>query len=106
VINPIRIAGVPQAPGQGSGETETTLGVTQQQQATVGRQQATVEAGRHLLAANGWKIEGEKGIVGHGGRGSFVAWIGRRLDNDFLHDFNELCHARQPNSWAVMNNPG
>ena len=34
---------------------------------------ALVEGGTHLLTADGWQIEGEKGIVGCGRRGAFVA---------------------------------
>ena len=106
VVDAIRIAPVPQTPGQGCGETETTLGVTQQQQAAVGRQQSAVETRRHLLAADGWKIEGKKGIVGHGGRGGFVARVEMCLNNNFLHEFNGLRHVRYPIPRAVVNNPG
>ena len=106
VVDAIRIAPVAQAPGQMLGQAETALGLAQQQQAAVGRQQSAVETRRHLLAADGWKIEGKKGIVGHGGRGGFVARVEMCLNNNFLHEFNGLRHVRYPIPRAVVNNPG
>ena len=67
---------------------------------------AIVECRRHLLATDGWKIEGKKAIVGHGGCGKSVARAERRLGNDFLRDPNELRYARQPNSGPAVNNAG
>ena len=42
------------------------------------RDRTDLEIGGHLLALYGWKIEREKGIFGHGGRGAFPAWEERR----------------------------
>ena len=42
-----------------------------------------LEIGGYLLAADGWKIEREKGIFGHGGRGAFVASVERRWETNF-----------------------
>ncbi len=80
--------------------------LAQQHQAAVRGDQATVERRRHLLTTDGWKIEGKKAIVSHGGCGKSVARAERRLGNDFLHDFNELRHTRQPISRPAMNNAG
>ena len=55
----------------------------------------------YLLATNGWKIEGKKAIVGHGGCGKSVVRAEGRLNNNFLDDFNELRHTRQPKSGSV-----
>jgi hypothetical protein len=52
--------------------------------------QATVERHRYLLATDGWKIEGKKGIFGHGGRGKSIARVERRPGIEFLYDSNEL----------------
>ena len=43
---------------------------------------------------HGWKIEGEQGIVGHGGRGAFVSRERAPADNGFLLDDNSLRHVR------------
>ena len=58
------------------------------------------------LALDSWNIEGEKAIVGHGGRGAFVVRRGRRLDNEFLPDGNSLRYVRHPKIRPDTNNPG
>ncbi len=50
-------------------------------------------------------IEGKKGIAGHGGCGKTVERVEDRLDNGFLHDFNELRHTRQPKIRFGVNIP-
>lgn len=45
------------------------LRLAQQHQAAVGGDQTSVDWRRHLIAADGWKIDGKKDIVGHGGWG-------------------------------------
>ncbi len=104
--NQSRIAPVPEATGQKLGQTEAAFLLAQQHQAAVRGDQATVERRRHLLATDGWKIEGKKAIVGHGGGGKSVVRFERRLGNDFLHDFNELRYARQPFFRPAVNNAG
>ena len=37
----------------------------------------------HLLALNGWKIERQQGIFGHGERGAFVASAEMRWETNF-----------------------
>lgn len=70
-----RIAPVPDATGQLIGKAETPLRFAQQQKAAIRGDQATIEGRRHFLAPDGWKIEGKKGIVGHGGCGKSVARV-------------------------------
>ncbi len=60
---------------------------------------------RHLLATDGWKIEGKKGIVGHGGCGKSVVRVERRIGNEFLHDSNELNYTHRSNIRLRVNNP-
>ena len=47
------------------------------------REQPALEIGGHLVAADGWKIEREKGIFGHGGRDDFVVSAETRLETHF-----------------------
>ena len=49
----------------------------------VGRDQPAREIGGHLLAACGWKIERERSIFGHGGRGALVVSGEMRLATNF-----------------------
>jgi len=100
-----RIALVAQASGQKVGQAEAAFRLAQQHQAAVQRNQATVERRRHFLAANGWKIEGKKAIVCHGGCGNSVARVERRFDIEFLHDSNELRYIRQLKIMLGLNNP-
>ena len=61
---------------------------------------------RHLLATDGWKIEGKKGIVDHGGCGKSVVRGVDRLGNEFIHDSKELRHTRKPKIRCGVNIPG
>ena len=90
------IAPVADAACQGLGQAQAAFRLAQQDEAAVRRDQATIEGGTHLLALDAWQIEGEKAIVGHGGRGAFVVRRGRRLDNEFLPDGNGLRYVRHP----------
>jgi hypothetical protein len=101
-----RIALVPDATGQKIGQAKATFRLAQQHQTAVRGDQATIEGRRHFLAMDRWKIEGMKGIVGHGGCGAFVAWQESRLSNKSLHDYNELRYIRRLNSRRGVNNPG
>ena len=62
-----RVPPVPDAARQRLGQAEPAFGPAQQDQPAVGRDQAAPEISGHLLAFDGWKIEREKGIFGHGG---------------------------------------
>ena len=100
------IAPIPDAAGQGLAETQAAFRLAQQDEAAVRRDQAAIEGGAHLLALDAWQIEGEKAIVGHGGRGIFVARRGRRSDNEFLPDGNALRYVHHPNIKPDTSNPG
>ena len=65
-----------------------------------------IEGGGHLLALDGWQMEGKKAIVGHGGRGAFVVREERRFDNEFLPHGNGLRYVRHPKIRHTVNNPG
>ena len=69
-----RIAPFPDAARQRLGQAKPAFGPAQQDQPAVRRDQPAPEIGGHLLAFDGWKIERELAIFGHGGRGAFVAW--------------------------------
>ena len=92
--HPFRVAPLPDAARQRLGQAEPAFRRAQQDQAAVRRNRTAREIGGHLLALNGWKIEREKGIFGHGGRGAFVAREETRFDNQFLPDHNDLRHVR------------
>ena len=100
------VAPVPDTACQRLGEAEAPFRLAQQDQAAVGGDQAAIEGGGHLLALHGWQMEGEKGIVGHGGRGAFVVREERRVDNEFLPYSNELRHVCHLNTRPAVNNPG
>ena len=92
--HPLRVAPLPDATRQRLGQAEPAFGRAQQHQPAVGRDRPALEIGGHLLALNGWKIEREKGIFGHGGRGAFVAAAEVRLVTNFP-DSNDLGHVRR-----------
>ena len=100
------IAPVADAAGQGLGETQAALRLAQQDQAAVGRDQAAIEGGAHLLASDAWQIEGEKAIVGHGGRGVSLFGEEDASDNEFLPDGNALHYVRHTKVRPDTNNPG
>ena len=49
------------------GQAEPAFGPAQQDQPAVGRDQPALEIGGHFLASDGWQIERQKDIFGHGG---------------------------------------
>ena len=61
---------------QSLGDPEPVLGLGQEHDAPVRRQAPTVKSSSDLLATNGWKREGRKGIVRHGGCGTVPSWQG------------------------------
>ena len=73
-MNGVDMVTVPDAARQRLGQAKPAFGPAQQDQPAVRRDQPAAEIGGHLLAFDGWKIEREQGILGHGGRGAFVAW--------------------------------
>ena len=81
--HPLRVAPLPDATRQRLGQAEPAFRLPQQDQPAIRRDQPAPEIGGHLLAAYGWKIEREKAIFGHGGRGALVAWEEMRLVTNF-----------------------
>ena len=81
--HPLRVAPLPDATRQRLGQAEPAFGPAQQHQPAVGRDRPALEIGGHLLALNGWQIEREQAIFGHGGRGAFVAAAEVRLVTNF-----------------------
>ena len=73
VDHPLRVSPVLDTAGQRLGQAEPALRRAQQDQPAIRRERSAREIGGHFLALHGWKIEREKGILGHGGRGAFVA---------------------------------
>ena len=53
-----------------------------------------------------WQREGKNAIVGHGGRGDFVARGERRAGSELLPDDNGLRRARYPEIRPAVNSPG
>ncbi|MCY3790551.1 MAG: hypothetical protein OXH63_17385 [Gemmatimonadetes bacterium] len=100
------IAPVADAACQGLGEAEAALRLAHQDEAAVRRDQTAIEGGTHLLALDAWQIEGEKAIVGHGGRGVLIVRRGRRSENEFLLDGNGLRQVRHLKITPATNNPG
>ena len=83
VDHPLRVAPLPDAARQRLGQAEPALRRAQQHQPAVRRDRPALEIGGYLLAADGWKIEREKGIFGHGGRRAFVASVERHWETNF-----------------------
>jgi hypothetical protein len=106
VADPAGIAPVLHAGRQHARQAQPPVRLPQEQQAAIGGNRTAIEARGHLLAGNGWKIEGKKAIVAHGGCCLVASAAGNRLDNEFLHQINELRYIRQPTIIALMNNPG
>ena len=90
------IASVRDAARQRFGAAQSALRLAQQDKPAVRGDLAGVEGGAHLLARDGWQINGKKAIVGHGGRGLFVARKESRFNNEFLPNANGLRHVRHP----------
>ena len=65
------IASIGNVTRQPLGDPQTPFGHRQQHDASIRSQATAVEIGDDGLAANRWKNEREKFIVGHGGRGVF-----------------------------------
>ena len=78
------IAPVAEALRQNRRQSEAALSFPQKHQPSVRRNRSAIKGRRHFFALNGWKIEGKKAIVVHGGCGSVDAAAGNRLDNESL----------------------
>jgi hypothetical protein len=68
--DPARIALVRDHSGEPIGNTQPALRLRQQHDAAIGTDPPAVKRGGDLLAADRWKAERQKVIVGHGGCGA------------------------------------
>ncbi len=93
-----RIAPIRDDARQPLGDAKAALGLGQEYDAAVGRQASTVERGGDLLAAHGWKREGGRCIVHHGGCGTVQSVAGVGVSNQILRCFKCLSYIRQPSS--------
>src|SRR4051812_49929872 len=66
----VRIASVGDRLSKPLGNAEPTIGLGEQHHSAIGTDPPAVKGGGDLLAADGWKAERQKVIVGHGGRGA------------------------------------
>ena len=75
VADPAGIAPVLHAGRQHARQAQAPVRLPQEQQAAIRRNRAAIEVRGHFLAANGWKIEGKKAIVAHGGCRLSLMWL-------------------------------
>ncbi len=72
-----------------------TIGQCQQHHAAIRGKSATIERSCDFLARNGWQVEAESIIVGHGGCGSEARRAQDGLDTHSLRNLNALRHTCQ-----------
>jgi hypothetical protein len=72
-----------------------TIGQCQQHHAAIGGKSATIEGSSDFLARNGWQVEVESIIVGHGGCGSEARCAQDGFDTHSLRKLNALRHTCQ-----------
>src|SRR6202035_5394569 len=68
--DPVRITAIRDHSSEPLGDPEPTIGLGEQHDPAVGTDPSAVKGGGDLLAADGWKTERQKAIVGHGGGGA------------------------------------
>jgi hypothetical protein len=106
VNDPQRIAPIGNHRRKLLGDRKPSLGLREQHHPTVGGDPPAVECGCDLLAGNGWKGEGKKRIVGHGGCGLRQSSESDGFSTQFLRSTNRLHHIRQHQIPVVMNKMG
>ena len=89
LIAPIR-HGVRKPPAH----TDRALRLSQQQEAAIGGLVAAVKINCEFLAADRWKVEGKRRIVGHGGCGARLIRDATCLENDLLRESLACRHSR------------
>ena len=105
VNHPVGVAPLPDAAGQRLGQPEPALRRAQQHQPAVGRDRPAREIGGHLLALNGWKIEREKSIFGHGGVA--LSWLRQKCAGKRISTRCQRLTPRSPSHpLAVTHNAG
>ena len=75
--------------------TERALLFSQQQQPAIGGLVAAVKINCELLAADGWKVEGKRRIVEHGGCGAGQMHIAIRRNTDLLRESRSSRYSRR-----------
>src|SRR6201994_3861363 len=75
--------------------TERALLFSQQQQPAIGGLVAAVKINCELLAADGWKVEGKRRIVEHGGCGVGQMHIAIRRNTDLLRESRSSRYSRR-----------
>jgi hypothetical protein len=78
----------------------------EQHDPAIGTDPSAVEGGGNLLAADGWKAERQKVILGHGGRGVPRSRQRVGFSNRILRQIKSLRYFRHPKSAPVMNTMG
>src|SRR5215212_2605052 len=94
--DPVRIAGVRDRPSEPLSDTEATIGLGEQHDPAIGTDPPAVKRGGDLLAADGWKAERQKVIVGHGGRGACGSRQRVGFSNRILRWIKSLRYFRHP----------
>jgi hypothetical protein len=95
VPDAIRIAAIRHRIGKPPAHAELALRLSQQQQARIGRLVAAIKIDCEFLAANGWQVEGEQRIVGHGGCGARLIREATCRNNDLLRESLASRHSRR-----------
>ena len=70
MLDEIGIARVGDQGGELIGDAQAPLGGGEQHHAAIGCEAPAIERGGDFLAPDGWEMEREEGIFGHGGCGS------------------------------------
>ena len=94
VPDAVGIAAIRHRIGDPTAHTELALRLPEQQQTGIGRLVAAVKIHCEFPAANTWKVEGKRRIVGHGRCGARLIHGAICLDNDLLRESLALRHSR------------
>jgi hypothetical protein len=98
--NAVRIAAIRHRRRKPPAHTKLALRLAQQQQAGIGGLGAAVEIYCEFLAVDGWQVERERRIVGHGGCGFALIARGKRWDTDLLRESAPSRYSRRKISTA------
>jgi hypothetical protein len=88
------------------GDAKPALRLGEQHDPAIGTDPPAVKSGGDLLAADGWKAERQKVIVGHGGCGAPRSRQRVGFSNRILRQIKSLCYFRHPSSAPVINTMG
>src|SRR5580693_4457366 len=96
--DPVRIARVRDRLSEPLNNAEPTIGLGEQHDPAIGTDPPAVKSGGDLLAADGWKAERQKVIVGHGGCGAPRSRQRVGFSNRILRQIKSLRYFRHPKS--------